>query len=259
MKLLSDENLMAYVDNELDIVTRNKLEAELQKDHDAQVRLQQFQQSAAALRIFDPVLEEPVPDSITQTLTADSNIVESHDNIIPFKNQTEQTFFSKPRLTLAASIIFCAGIAIGLIAPNLSNTNTQATGILQAALPNVLESQKSGEPVIHEWDKEQYEIMVLGTFTNNDENYCRSFELTHLPDHTRIGLACRAVNKQWDVHMLLPPNTVVDLKRANHNSYQPASSGRELIDAAKRELGVETSVNLDKEQTLLKQRWNNRH
>ncbi len=255
MTLLSDENLMAYVDNELDIAVRNKLEAELQKNQEAQVRLKQFQKSADALRIFDRVLEEPIPDSIAQIFTSDSNVAENNDNAIPLNNQVEQPFFSKPRLAFAASIIFCAGIAIGL----LSNTQTQATGLLQAALPNVLESQKSGEPVTHIWNEEQYEIMVLGTFSNNDNRYCRSFELTHLPDHTRIGLACRATNKQWDVHMLVSPNPVVDSKQVNNNSYQPASSGRELIDAAKRELGVKVTINLNKEQALLKQHWNDGH
>lgn len=257
MTTLTDENLMAYADNQLDETLRKQVEAELKNDPEAQARLNLFEQSANALSSYDDVLKEPLPEKLLNIFD------QSYDNQQPIstaeapkeiKTQGKWLAWNGSPLAIAASLAFLAGITLGFIAPNAFKEKTQPS-IVQAYLPHILEKQVTGIPESYQISNANYEIMVMGTYTTDAGKFCRSFEVTHLPGYVRIGMACRTTDQQWDVHMLVPPGSFEGLDKSTQQHYQTASNGRELIDATKRELNIQSTISLKEEQLLIDKGW----
>jgi anti-sigma factor RsiW len=62
---ITDTDLHAYVDAELSAVRRAEVEAQLAADHEAAARMRAYAAQKQALRkLFDPVLDEPLPASL---------------------------------------------------------------------------------------------------------------------------------------------------------------------------------------------------
>jgi len=69
LKPVSDDELHAYVDGELATERAAEIEAWLAAHPDAAERVQTYRQQNQTMRaLFDPVLDEPVPASLTATL-----------------------------------------------------------------------------------------------------------------------------------------------------------------------------------------------
>ena len=72
---LPDETVMAYVDDELDAASRARVEAAMAADPEVRAQFKTQIELRARLRAsFDPVLSEPVPERLLQTLGQESTV-----------------------------------------------------------------------------------------------------------------------------------------------------------------------------------------
>jgi anti-sigma factor RsiW len=68
---ITDDNLHAYIDGQLPAAQRADVEARLAADPEAAARLQAYRAQKQALRaMFDPILDEPIPERLHALATA---------------------------------------------------------------------------------------------------------------------------------------------------------------------------------------------
>jgi anti-sigma factor RsiW len=68
---ITDDNLHAYIDGQLPAAQRADVEARLAADPDAAARVQAYRAQKQALReMFDPVIDEPIPERLRELATA---------------------------------------------------------------------------------------------------------------------------------------------------------------------------------------------
>lgn len=244
MYQFSDEELMSYADGEADAITEARIDKQLINDISLQDRLTVFTQTTDLLSPLKTALSEEIPPAIQRSLNTISPIE-------PSKEPSKKT--QRLSMSLVASVTLCIGLGLGFLTGN-SNINTPADGILQAGLPNALDQQMSGMPLLVEVNHSSYEIMPLGTYKNAQEQYCRRFELTHLPSYTRMGLACKADDGAWDIQLLLPSGVMQTL-RNQEGVYNTASSGSALVKSTLATMGFNQIVSTSEESDLIKQQW----
>lgn len=215
MMAIDDDMLMAFVDNELDEVSRARVERAVAEDPALKARLEQQQRLRALLSAhYAPVAEEEVPERLRAMLET---------NVVPFPP-------AKPRparplwqtmTALAATLVL--GLAIGrtLLAP------APATGPLAVAdgrmvargeLAQALDSQlASAQP-----DGTVTRIGV--TFARNDGQTCRTFDSA-----VAAGIACRA-GDAWQIVMTSAGSGT------QGGDYRQAGSGSMLVQQAAQDM-----------------------
>jgi hypothetical protein len=190
---VSDEELMAYVDGELDAARSESLRQEIAANADLRRRVAEQQALRERLRhAFDRTLEEPVPARLTE-LTVRARVVELGSSTR--RRPTRVAWLSG--LALAAGIVL--GIALGPALVKLAReqpdviangANVAAGGALADALSRRLASEPSASDPIR-----------LGvSFVANSGEYCRTFISQH-GDGALAGLACRQ-GAEWRIDAL---------------------------------------------------------
>ena len=254
MTLLSDENLMAYADKQLSEELKQKIQSELQQSPEAQQRLRLFEQSVSALRAFDEITEEPLPQEL---LALFNNGDKTPINDIDRQSATlDERNWGAPWMAMAASLVFAVGLGFGFLGGQEWRSQSSG-GILQVAVPQALETQIRGVPASFQDGQAEYEILPLATFANAAGNHCRSFELVELPNNVSQGLACRDVNKQWSIKLLVPAGSSLPATTETGTGYQTASGSQTLLENTKAQLGLAAPLSLDDEKRLLKNAWKN--
>lgn len=116
----NDEQLQAYVDNELDEVTARKVEEYLQQHPQLAEEIGDYQQYNADLhRLFDPVLNEKVPEHLQ----------------IEKQRQPKSSWFS---LSQAASLFLA--VAVGVVVGWMSHTEFASSSVnIQQATNNLVQ------------------------------------------------------------------------------------------------------------------------
>lgn len=195
---LPDEELMAYVDDELDATTRAAVEARLATDPSACRRLAaQLRLQAELRRRFDPVLGERVPRRLLDATRAPA---------APARAQPTYRWFA-----LAASVLL--GVAVAIAVTFGARTGAQivverdglrAGGALAQALSSQLSAKPAADDVAH----------VAISFLAHDGHYCRAYTTA---DHA--GLACRD-GETWQVRAL----ERLERSTADTGAYRQAAS-----------------------------------
>lgn len=204
MNPVSDELLMAYVDGELDPITRQEIERLMADDPviarivDRHRRLRERLQLA-----HRNVLEEPVPDRFKAILApapapASASPAATQRLVLP-RPATDRTSGRSMSLRgwgmLAASLLL--GIVVGLIVPRDLDQPYEpvATGLAaRGALDRALTEQLAA-------DGARSGIEVGFSFVDHNGAYCRTFQIR---ERTPIaGLACRE-NASWNLKVLAP-------------------------------------------------------
>ncbi len=180
---VTDEELMAYVDGELDAARCEALRQEIAASADLSRRVAEQQALRDRLsRAFDPALDEPVPSRLTD--------LASRARVVDFASAARQ----RPSrnvwlsgLALAAGIIL--GIALGPAVLQLaterpdivaSGSDVSADGALADALSRRLASEQYASDPIR-----------LGvSFRATNGEYCRTF-ISRRSDGALAGMACR--------------------------------------------------------------------
>ena len=189
----SDETLMAYADGELDAATRAAVEAAAAADPAVAQRIAQHQALRARIsRAFDPVLAEPVPARLLESVHAAPGTPRSAA-VIALRARPR---WSWPQWgALAASLVL--GVLLGplLLRPSPGPIDTHggqlvAGSALSRALSEQLAGPATGEP-----------IAIGVSFRAKDGAFCRSF-VVH-DTQSLAGLACRE-RSSWQVLALAP-------------------------------------------------------
>jgi len=180
---VTDEELMAYVDGELDTARSESLRQEIAASADLTQRVADQQALRNRLRhAFDRTLDEPVPARLTE--------LASQDRVIDFKSSSRQRPSRNAWLSglaLAAGVVL--GVALGPVLlqhggeqPNIiaSGNDVAAGGALADALSRRLASEQTASDPIR-----------LGvSFLARSGEYCRTFT-SQRGDAALAGLACR--------------------------------------------------------------------
>jgi len=116
MQKRSDDQLVAYLEGELELVDRREVEAWLDSDSAARDQLAALAISAKLVRrAFDEVLHEPVPERLIAAARAETVAAEAGPQILPFAPRTAAGRFARSRwprlgLPIAASLL---GLVVG--------------------------------------------------------------------------------------------------------------------------------------------------
>lgn len=227
------EIIMAFVDGELDPVTARRIENAMADDAELaeKVRSQRALRERLAAR-FDPILDEPVPGSLTQTLGA-------IDTSLVTRRRVREALFAGPAQWGALA----ASLAIGLFAGQMlwsspgsliaeRGGTLVAGGQLDRALDTQLaSSQASGSPT-----------RVGLTFRNAAGAVCRTFEGRELS-----GVACRG-DGQWQVRHAIAPGG------GTAGEYRQASSG-EIAGIAAAMMGPDGAFDAAQERRAMAAGW----
>jgi len=190
---VTDEELMAYVDGELDAARSESLRQEISASAELTRRVAGQQALRDRLRnAFDRTLEEPVPPRLTD--------LASHDRVIDLASFARRR---PPRTVWLSGLALAAGIVLGIaLGPALvklareqpdviaNGANVAAGGALADALSRRLASEQSASNPIR-----------LGvSFVANSGEYCRTFVSQH-GDDALAGMACRQ-GAEWRIDAL---------------------------------------------------------
>jgi hypothetical protein len=208
---VTDEELMAYVDGELDAARRELLRQEIAASTDLAQRVAEQQALRDRLRhAFDRTLNEPVPSRLTN--------LPSRARVVGFRSAVRH----RPSriawlsgLALAAAIVL--GIALGPMLPNLVRerpnivsfgADVAAGGALADALSRRLASEQSSSDSIR-----------LGvSFLAKSGEYCRTF-ISRRGDGALAGMACRQ-GAEWRIDALQS----VAIVPGDSNGYRQAAT-----------------------------------
>lgn len=196
---VSDELLMAYVDDELDAQTRAAVEAAMADDPRLAQRVDEQRALRERLRAaFDPVLAEPPPARLV-ALARGASAAGLHGKVAFLRRPHVQRGSWPKWLALAASLLL--GVIAGRLAFRGSGAGPivthdrqlTASGLLADALSDQLAStQAAGAPV-----------RIGISFRSKSGRYCRTFSL----QAPRVaGLACH-VGRHWQLRVLAGAET----------------------------------------------------
>jgi hypothetical protein len=190
---VTDEELMAYVDGELDPARREALRQAVASSPDLSRRVAGQQALRERLdRAFNPVLDEPVPSRLVN-LAARARA----DRLDMAVRRRWSRDAWRNGLALAASIAL--GIALGPALPQFvrkpsdivaSGTDLTAGGALADALSRQLASEQTGSDPVR-----------LGiSFRSTSGEYCRTF-ISRRGEDALAGMACRQ-DSAWRIDAL---------------------------------------------------------
>lgn len=198
---VTDEELMAYVDGELDAAHSESLRQEIAASADLSRRFAEQQALRDRLRrAFDPALDEPMPARLTG-LTARARVVEFGSSAR--RRPSRVAWLSG--LALAAGIVL--GMALGPALLQLARESPEivargadvaADGALADALSRRLASEQSASDPIR----------IVVSFLARSGEYCRTFVSQH-DDGALAGIACRQ-GATWRIDALQSVTTVLE-------------------------------------------------
>jgi len=205
MNPIDDDILQAYVDGELDAVTAAEINAALAHDTALAERVQRARDLHAQLRaMFDPVLEEPVPEHLFALLRPATS--KASNPIEPLGVTASKDVLGNAHrhvvrrrwalgAALAASIVLSA-LSLWWWRPADVLTRTQ-NGQPYAAgtLAHTLDQALASEPDAHA------PIAIGLSFRGTDGHVCRTFVVRTPP--SRAGLACHG-DSGWALAVLGP-------------------------------------------------------
>lgn len=210
MMTIDDDMLMAFLDGELDEVSRARVERAVAEDPALKARLEQQQRLRDRLAAhYGPVAEEEVPERFRALL--ETNVV-----TFPAAKPRPARPLWQTLTALAATLVL--GLAIGrtLLAPGASGPfavdggTMVARGELASALDTQLASAQAPDAATR----------IGVSFTNTDGRACRTFDSV-----AAAGVACRG-EASWQVMM-----TAAGSGR-QQSEYRQAGSGNALVQQA---------------------------
>ena len=180
---VADEELMAYVDAELDPVRSESLRREIESSPELARRVAAERVLRDRVRhAFDGVLREPIPSRLEEALSA------SPATVTPASARTW-----RPRSTWFAGLALAAGLALGIaIGPWIGRTSQApsnpiasgsafvAGGALADALSRQLASEQPASGPVH----------IGVSFLAKSGEYCRTF-VSRDANGAMAGMACR--------------------------------------------------------------------
>jgi putative zinc finger protein len=201
---ITDELLMAYVDDELDAATRAAVEAAMAESPDLAQRVARQQELRRQVRAaFGGVLEEPVPDRLIDAARrsptgARETVITDLDRARAERKQRAGRRWSWPEWSaMAASVVLGAAMSQALFRPFPAQPIVARDGRLlaQDALARALSDQLSAD------QPADARIAMGPSFRSKQGTFCRSFVIRD--GRSLAGLACRE-GESWPVELVMP-------------------------------------------------------
>ncbi|MFL6662269.1 MAG: hypothetical protein ACJ8G7_08820 [Rhizobacter sp.] len=240
---ISDELLLAYVDNELDAAARAEVEAAMAADPELARRVDQQRTLRKLLgAAYDPVLHEAVPPRIAAAAQAPGARVVDLDSARNKRKRQAGGWGWAQWGGMAAALL--VGVVVGgsgwvPMGENVASVRGRlvARGELARALSLQLASAQPADAPVR-----------LGvSFVSRDHAYCRSFTLA---GRGAAGLACRQ-GDDWVLRLLDQPSTAApagaDLRMAA--APLPPAVLRAIDEQ------IETALDAPAEQAAQRQGW----
>lgn len=171
---IDPERLMAYVDGQTDPIETARIEAAIAADPHARAQVQGWRAQNQALRAaFDPILQEPIPQRLQETM-------EPKARILAFRPRpSDWHTLSAGLIGLAAAALLGFQLGAG---PGDGLVRTGGGGVwAKGALAKALEHQASGTPG-------KGQVAIALTIQGHNDAPCRAFRVA---DQGLDGLACR--------------------------------------------------------------------
>ena len=221
---ISDEQIMAYVDGELDARARDEVEQAIASDHEVARRVARQLALRKKMRAaFDPVLNEPVPERLVAAArTARVASAAEHRNVADLA-QARDMRTAPPRAARRWSwpewSAIAASVAVGAIVAQLlwhspepapfiaKNGRLIAQSTLSEALTTQLASTQSADAATR----------VGASFRSKSGEYCRTFVTSAAGGFA--GLGCRQ-GSDWALQAM----SRVEAASAATGPYSPAGS-----------------------------------
>ena len=202
--IITDEILMAYVDDELDPAARAAVEAAIAENSELAHRVARQEELRRQMRAaFDRVLEEPVPECLIETARrAPAGVREAAVTDLDLarerKSKRAGRHWAWPEwAAVAASVVLGAVLSQALLRPFTAEPIVARDGRLLAndALARALSNQLSS-------DQPADARIALGlSFRSKTGTFCRTFVLRD--GRGLAGLACRE-GERWPVELVVP-------------------------------------------------------
>ncbi len=270
---VSDEELVAFVDGELDEVANARVAEALAGDAELSARAERLRATRAPLQqAFDAVLREPLPQALIDFvrnspqgshLPQDAGLAPA---VVRFERPSRRQAEYQPRgprlLQMAAglALLIVAGAGGWLLRPLLDhgeNKTQLAVGQNGAGWAVALQSALEGAPTGADFpiggaDRADGSVKVVSTFLSRDHRYCRQYAVELEGSNLFDGLACRAPQGGWLVEHQMrraaQPNAQSGLRPA-------AGRARQALDATVDEMIDGGVLGADEERRLLESRW----
>ncbi|MBY4638121.1 anti-sigma factor [Sphingopyxis sp. XHP0097] len=206
--------IAAFVDGELDDLTARRIEREAANDAALAAEIRRQRELKDRLRShFAPVLDEPLPDRLTQLLRAEAAV----DTSLAERRAARQARFggqwgAMQWGAMAAALVL--GLTVGMQPWGPASPVAVESGALVASGPlaNALDTQlASNQPA-------DAATRIGLSFRAQDGRYCRSFESAAVD-----GIACRE-GEGWTLEQTLRGSPATDYRQASSASLAAASA-----------------------------------
>lgn len=243
----TDEILMAYVDDELDIEMAKAVDAAVLSDSDVAKRVRLFSETRARLgALSDATPLDPVPDALMARISAtlDAARAEEEKKVLPFRQVRDVKKQSWQLLALAASVALAVGFGAGFGVQMFVPKNDAAPIAFDETLPSAVEMALNELPTGEARNLAEGSLTVIGTFYSDNNELCREFEFDAATGATRVSVVCKTEDR-WDTRL------VVAAGARDGETYAPASSF-ETLDAYLMSIGAGSQLSLEEEAAALK-------
>lgn len=214
--------IAAYVDGELNLVAAKRIENAIGSDPDLAKAIDQERALRARLGgHFNPILDEPVPDRLSDLL---SGQIENLND----RQSARTARWYNPSATqwaaMAASLV--VGVMIGGTALNHDTGYVRDQGgqiVATGDLANALDTQLAST------QGRSLEIRIGTSFAAKDGRYCRTFESAAFD-----GIAC-SDGKDWELRQALSGGAASEYRQASAGALAEAAAAMmadEPLDAA---------------------------
>ena len=209
MGAITEDMLMAYLDGELDELSRSRVERTLAADPALCGALEgQKRLKARLAQRFDPVLEEEVPDRLRAMLET---------NVVPLASRRSPAVLPWPQAAAMAATFVLGLVGAGVLSEASGTAGTEGSAMIaKGDLAQALDRQLAAD--------RDAPTKVGVSFAAHDGRFCRTFENAEL-----AGLACRGSGR-WDLV------TTTRVIAPGAGDYRQAGSGSALVMQAAQEL-----------------------
>lgn len=266
----TEEELMAFVDGELEPAAAAALGRSIERTPELQQRVAIYSETRNSLeKLYASRVDEPVPQHLIDLIS--SYKPSPRRNVLGTIGTRAKGFldgllggaddFSYPRLATLAASILVAGIFIGQSITIFPDDGEKLQVVQIGPLSNnsqlkiALSTTVSGETI--KWQASQsgshQQFKPLLTFRSKDAEYCRQFTLTASTSSRISAIAClEQTTGHWHiVSAAEQPNTGNDA-----NNYQTASSAQSPeTTATLARLMDDIPLEEDKERELIQSKW----
>ena len=222
------EQIAAYADDELDLLNARRIEQSMASDSDLAEAIAAHRALRRRLaNHFAPVLDEPVPESLSSPLTVIDTSLEGRR-----KRKAHPWFGTAQWIAIAAALVM--GLFMGRQVEQGPVGERDGALVAQGSLASALDTQLASEQGSNPATR------IGLTFRNASGTICRSFEA-----RTFSGIACRS-DADWQLRQTFG--------RSARAEYRQASSSP-LADSLADMIGSGTALNAKDETAARDRHW----